>query len=59
MVRAPNLSTAQPINGDANVAANPPTLAAPAITVLLQPKSSAIGYMNIAKVRLAAAFLTI
>ena len=36
-------------------AARPPTLAAPAINVLLQPSSYAMGNMNTASVRLAAA----
>ena len=59
IVLAPYLSINQPIAGDMNVDASPPTLTAPANTVRLQPKSSAIGYMNTARVRLAAAFLTI
>jgi hypothetical protein len=58
-VLAPYLSINQPIAGDMKVDANPPTLTAPANTVLLHPKSSAIGYIKTARVRLAAAFLTI
>lgn len=58
-VLAPYLSINQPIAGDMNVEARPPTLTAPANTVRLQPRSSAIGYMNTARVKLAAAFLTI
>ena len=55
---APYRSRAQPVIGDANIATNPPKLAAPAIIVLLQPRSSDIGKMNTARVKLAAAFLT-
>tara|TARA_B100001167_G_scaffold4285_1_gene2470 strand:- start:690 stop:971 length:282 start_codon:yes stop_codon:yes gene_type:complete len=58
ITRAPYRSSAQPTTGEATVAASPPTLAAPAIRVRLQPKSSDIGKMNTARVRLAAAFLT-
>ena len=56
---APYLSINQPIAGDINVEAKPPTLTAPANTVRLQPKSSAIGYMNTARVRVATEHLTI
>jgi len=57
-VRAPYLSTAQPVAGDKNVDANPPALAAPARTVRLHPRSSAMGYIKTAKVKLAAALRT-
>ena len=50
---------AHPVAGDNNVDANAPALAAPAIRVMLQPKSSCIGYIKIDKVRVAAAFLII
>ena len=57
-IRAPNLSTSQPMMGDVNVAARPPRLDAPAIIVRLQPSSSDSGYTKTAIVRLAAALRT-
>jgi hypothetical protein len=55
---APYRSSAHPVIGDATMDINPPKLAAPAINVRLQPRSSDIGNMNTARVKLAAAFLT-
>lgn len=52
------LSTIHPAGTDATDAARPPTLAAPAITVLLHPRSEFIDAMNTPIIRLAAAFLT-
>ena len=56
--RTPYLSEAQPMMGEATAAAKPPRLAAPAIKVRLHPKSSEIGNMKTARVRLAAALRT-
>ena len=52
------LSTTHPAGIEAIDAANPPTLAAPAIRVLLHPNSVFIEAMNTPIIRLAAAFLT-
>ena len=56
--RAPYRSIAQPTGGEAPVASNPPTAAAPPINARLHPVSSAISGTNTAKVRLPAAFRT-
>ena len=58
-VRAPYLSINHPTTGEAPDEANPPTLAAPEINVLLQPNSLASGNINTDIVRVAAAFLAI
>tara|TARA_B100001013_G_scaffold203149_1_gene123106 strand:+ start:1231 stop:1512 length:282 start_codon:yes stop_codon:yes gene_type:complete len=58
ITRTPYRSEAQPTIGEVTAATNPPRLAAPAIKVRLHPKSSEIGNMKTARVRLAAAFRT-
>ena len=55
----PYLSMSHPTNGETNDEAMPPMLAAAAIVERFQPKSCAIGYINIASIRAAAAFLAI
>ena len=57
-MRAPYLSTSHPTPGDTAEAASPPKLAAPAISVRLQPNSSESGKIKTAMVRLAVAFRT-
>ena len=57
-MRTPYLSESHPTSGDAPVDARPPALAAPAMSVRLQPSSSEIGKMKTARVRLAAALRT-
>ena len=56
--RAPYRSISHPTAGDAKEDTSPPRLAAPAMSVRLQPRSSASGNMKTARVRLAAAFRT-
>ena len=56
--RAPYRSTSQPTQGETADAANPPKLAAPAISVWLKPCSSDSGNMKTAMVRLAVALRT-
>ena len=53
----PYLSISHPTIGETNDDAMPPILAAAAIVERFHPKSCAIGYMNIASIRAAAAFL--
>jgi hypothetical protein len=57
-VRGPYRSIKYPDIGAANIAAMPPALADPARSVLLQPRSSAIGNMKTPRVRDAAALRT-
>jgi hypothetical protein len=58
IARTPYLSEAHPTNGEVPAATNPPRLKAPAIKVRLQPRSSEIGNIKTARVRLAAALRT-
>ena len=55
----PYLSIIHPTTGETKDDAIPPMLAAAAIVERFHPRSSAIGYINMANIRAAVAFLAI